>query len=636
MKGITACTLDCPDACSLLCYEDGRGVFHLRGNPDHPVTSGFTCGKIKNFHERLRSPDRLTTPRLREGEKWRSVDWETALALCAGKIQALRREPASILHIHGEGAKGVLKQAGKLLFASLGASRVRGSLCDAAGYVASVQDFGSRDNHDIRDLLNAQRIVNWGKDLSRSSVHTAAMVKQARKHGTAVLSISPGGDGNAPFSDEWVRIRPGTDRFLAAAVIRLLLQRGMMREEILSRTANWDRFRSLIAEKSVEELLGACDVEGKEFERVFAFYAGQESVATLIGAGVQRYRYGGENVRFINALALLSGNIGRSGGGSYFHLHSLRNVNLDWTKDPERKTRRAFHMPTIGLDILEAKDPPLRMIWVNGSNVINQAPDSREVARAFQSVEFKVVVDAFMTDTAERADLVLPCTLMLEQEDIVASYLHDYVHYVKPVLEPPKEARSDFWIFSELAKRLDPPVDFPDAETCLRASLESPHLEVSLEELREKSYVRALRPRIAYGGMRFDHKDGRYRFPESLHDEGPVSDEYPLRLLTLIRKDAIHSQILPEKQVPPAAWVAPENPFLKHLDLEREVFLASPLGRLRVTLKFLPGLHPASVLYRRGDWMKLGGGANQLIAAGLTDVGDGAPFYEQYVRLENG
>jgi len=109
-----------------------------------------------------------------------------------------------------------------------------------------------------------------------------------------------------------------------------------------------------------------------------------------------------------------------------------------------------------------------------------------------------------------------------------------------------------------------------------------------------------------------------------------------LRLLTLIRREAIHSQMNPEQQKqPPDAWVSPDNPVLPHLDLKKPVELVSPLGRLRVALQMLPGLHPEAVLYRRGDWISCGGGVNQLISAGLTDIGSGAAYYDQYVRLEN-
>ena len=633
---LTACTLDCPDGCSLLISSDAQGNVSIKGNPLHPFTAGFTCRKIRDFMQRLQSPNRITRPMLRRGKSWQPVSWDEALDLCAEKIQLYRREPASILHLHGESVKGALKQSSKLFFARLGASRVRGSLCDAAGYVAYVADFGSRKNHELGDLLNSGRIVNWGKDLSRSSIHTAALVRRARQQGAKVLTISPGGDGNGPFSDEFVRIPPGSDRFLAAAVVRLLMDNGRVTDEILSHTNSWKAFREIIRSYPLEHLAALCDVTFLDIQRVYSWYTEGGPTATIVGAGLQRYSFGGENVRFINALAFLSGNIGRPGGGSYFHLHSLRNLNLDWTKDPENKPRRSFLMPIIGRNILEAKYPAVRMIWVNGSNLINQAPNIHETIRAFETIEFKVVVDAFMTDTAERADVFLPCALMFEQEDIGVSYLHDFVHQVRAVFPPPGEARTDHWILSELGKRLDPPIRLPEAEVCLRASLSSPSFSTSLEELRENHFVQAKHSPVAYPGMQFDHPDGKYRLPTELHEEPPPPEAYPLRLLTLIRRETIHSQILPEKQTePPTVWIAPDCLCLGHLDLLEEVYLVSPLGRLKVRVEVTPGLHPDVVIYRRGDWMKLGGGANQLIAAGLTDIGNGAPFYQQVVRLEN-
>lgn len=637
MEEITACTLDCPDSCSLIVYRDARGEAHVRGNPDHPFTAGFTCRKARNFIKRLQSPDRITTPLLKTATGRRPISWSDALDLCAEKIEAYRKEPASILHFQGEGAKGALKGVTKLFFGMLGSSRVKGSLCDAAGYVATLLDFGSRNNNDIADLLNARRIVNWGRDLSRSSVHTAALVRMARRNGTRVLTISPGGDGNDDYSDARIRVRPGMDRFLAAAVIRLFIEAGELDEDILSHSAGFDALRGIVLRRSVKEMAEACAATESDVEEIHSWYREEGPVASIIGTGLQRYARGGENVRFIDALALLSGNIGRSGGGVYYHMHSLRNLETGWTEDPENKPRRTLLMPVIGRQILEAHDPPVRMIWVNGSNVINQAADSGLTVRAFETVEFKVVVDAFMTDTAERADLILPCALLLEQEDIVASYLHDYVHYVKPALEPPGEAKSDYWIVSELGKRLDPPVILPEPDACFRASLATPYLDVTLEELREKRFVRACRDKVAYAGLRFDHPDGKYHFVQTLHDEPAPPEGYPLRLLTLIRGDAVHSQILPEMQeIPPVVWIAPDSPVSKNLNLAGDVFLVSPLGRLKVQVKMLDGLHPEVALYRRGDWMKLGGGANRLIEAGLTDVGRGAPFYKQWVRLENG
>jgi anaerobic selenocysteine-containing dehydrogenase len=636
MKQITACTYDCPDACSLVAQTAADGSVSLRGNPESPFTRGFMCAKTRGQYRRITSPSRILTPLLKRAGGWEAIGWEAALDLCAEKIQALRAEPTAILHIHSDGAKGVLKEAVNLFFSSLGSSRIMGSLCDAAGYVAGMEDFGSRENHDIEDLAHAAAIVNWGKDFSRSSVHTAAIVRQARKRGASVLTISPGGDGSRAFSDRHIRIRPGSDRFLAAALIRRLFEKKRVAADVLGRTHQPQRFQELILKQPVESLLATCEVAPADYEALCDVYAETRPAATVIGAGLQRYRFGGESVRFINALALLSGNIGVPGGGAYFHLHSFRNLELGWVRGPGHKGRRGFHIATIGKEILAARQPPVRMIWVNGINVVNQAPNALETARAFEQVAFKVVVDAFLNDTAQRADLVLPCALMLEQEDVIGSFLHEYVQMVSAVCPPPEGVRTDYWIVTELGRRLDPPIRMPEAEACLQAALNSPHLDTSLEELRRRRFVRSKRPRIAYEGLVFHHADGKYRFPAQLHAEPPPPADYPLRLLTLIRRSAIHSQILPEDQAsPPTVWVSPESPALKAVDLTRPVDLVSPLGRLAVTIALEPGLHPAAVVYRRGDWMSRGGGANQLIASGVTDIGGGAPFYEQYVRLEN-
>ena len=159
MKAITACSMDCPDACSLVIQTDGD-TYSVKGNPDHPVTAGLICPKIKKHIRRLKHPDRIVYPMRRVGGAWEKISWDAALDLCAEKIQELRTEPVAILHIMGSGAKGVLKEASQLFFDRLGASRVRGSLCDSTGIMGYIYGFGSRINHGIDDLLQAARIVN--------------------------------------------------------------------------------------------------------------------------------------------------------------------------------------------------------------------------------------------------------------------------------------------------------------------------------------------------------------------------------------------------------------------------------------------------------------------------------------------
>ncbi len=637
MQVTTACTMDCPDACSLKVSVDGDRAVKLRGNPDHPFTAGFTCTKIKKHLARLQSAERIVHPMLREGDRWRRVSWETALDLCAGKIDALRNDPAAIAHVRASGAKGVTKEAVALFFDLLGASRTRGSLCDAAGIMAYHYDFGSRRNHHTHDLRHAQRIINWGKDLSRSSIHMAAMVRKARKNGATLLMISPCRQGNRSFTDHHILIRPGTDRFLAAAVLRRLVANDGVQHEILERTRHWPAFEALLLGHTEDDLIQACDVSGDAVDRLYDYYTAEGSAATLIGAGVQRHVRGGENVRFINALALLSGHIGKSGGGSYFHLHSTGLFNMKWMHAARRTRRRSLNIATIGRDLLEARSPEIQMLWVNGINVVNQAPHSRLTVKAFEKIPFKVVVDAFFNDTALRADLVLPSALMLEQEDVIGSYLHNHIQYVPQVIPPPKEARTDHWIVRQIGRRLNPAIELPSVQACMRASLDSPGIDISLDALKEKGSFEVPIAKVAYADLKFDHPDGRARLPLQLHPESAAPEGYPMQLLSLIRRDAIHSQILAQDQQGfSQIWISPDNPAWKDLDLTAPIYLASPLGRIAVEVNPMEALHPDTVVYRRGDWMALGGGVNRIIADQETDIGGGPAYYHQYVRLENG
>jgi len=630
----TACTLDCPDRCSLVVRKEG-GRPRIGGSREHPLTAGFACVKIKRHLKRLSSRDRLVDPLLRTKGGWHRIGWPEALDRCAAEVDRLRDNPQAILHLAGGGDKGVLHLLGRLLFGLLGASATQGNLCNAAGVAAMEADFGSLAHNAIHLLLESGRIVLWGKDLRRSSPHLARVVQRAGRLGAEVLGITPGGCDYDRLTGRVIRVRPGTDRFLAAAGLRRLLEEGSIPAGIIKATANFETFRELIMRSPVQELASRAGVGQKEVEELVSFYQGPGPTATLIGWGLQRYLYGGQNVRFINALALLSGQVGRPGGGSGLIINYSRNLNLAWSRAPGEDRRRRLRLPLLGQD-LDSACPPVEFIWINGVNIANQAAGGPLISQSLARVPFKVVVEAFMTDTAALADLILPCALLLEKEDLTADKcLDDSIHYVQPVFRPPGRAKPDHWIYTELGRRLSPSVELPPAEECFKKSLDLPCLDAGLEELRRKGTILARRPEVAFQGLVFDHPDGKYRLPEKLDQEPPPPPGFPLRLLTLVRGGYLHSQIPPEDQEsPPKAWISPREPSLAGLDLERPVRLVTGLGRARINLIADPGLQTGLVLTRRGGWQSLGAGLNQLIEPRLTDLGHGAALYHQYARLE--
>ena len=287
MKITTACTMDCGDACSLLVDTEKKTV---RGNPKHPFTKGFCCKKGGRYFERIDSEDRLTEPLVRRGTGFEPVSWDEAMTLIAEKLDAARAVPESILHIHGHGYRGILGKSSTVFFDKLGASTDYGSLCDDTGIEACIRDFGVLNHNDPEDILNADRVVNWGRDMTRCSIHQLALLQKARKNGTEVLTISPGGDGTPEFSDVNVMIRPGTDRFLAAAVLKLFLEAGDLNPWVLTRTANWPALRGLVDGLKFRDLCAACEVPARDAEMVYEWYADRGRGGHGHGLGVAAAR----------------------------------------------------------------------------------------------------------------------------------------------------------------------------------------------------------------------------------------------------------------------------------------------------------------------------------------------------------
>ncbi len=637
---VSSCTLDCPDLCSFSVEGDGEKA-RVRGNPDHPFTRGFTCNKGPALLKRINHPDRIVYPLLKKNGEFTPISWDNAFDLCEERIKGF--SPEEILHIKGFGYRGVLAKASKVFFNHLGALEVYGSLCDEAGCEAVATDFGTLDHNDPEEILNSDCIVNWGRDLSRSSVHYAALVRQARKNGARVISISPGGDGNPAFSDDMVLIRPGTDRFLAAALCRMIIDSGKANPELAACSKGLDVFLQQIGSHSLEELLSYCDVSLEDAKMLFRAYRDCSAVSSLIGWGVQRYVHGAENVRYINALGVISGHIGRSGAGIYYNISSSRNF-APWALKKKVPPQRSIPLQSMK-DTLEQREMKVRMIWVDGINVANQVPDCSSAAALLEETEFVVGVDAFMNDTLMRCDLILPCALTMEREDLLGSAGNNFVNWSAKVLEPRGEARSDFEIMRELGSRIFDNNPIPEAEECLHRALGAGMNDESLEEIKQRGFARGKWPAVAYEGLRFGYEDGKCRLPEKLsvpenlsqpeQSSSPESSASCFSLLTLLRRNRLHSQIPEdEQQGLPILYISDSSPCLCGLSDGSRALLKTELGEMKVVLQIDPSIHPEAAIIRRGGWMKHGHSANPIIAPLITDMGYGAAYYSQKAWLE--
>jgi anaerobic selenocysteine-containing dehydrogenase len=628
----TACTYDCPDACCLRVSVDAEGqVSHIRGDPEHPVTRGFVCYRVHRHKRLLRHPDRLASPLVRDGDGFRPIDWDKALDLCAGELRSTLEVhgPGAVLHIGGGGSLALSKELVGRFFRSLGPiTTVHGGICGEAGERAQRVDFGDCACHDYTDLRHSAAVVLWGKNPVASGVHLVPFLHDARDRGAPVWVINPCPSESHRLADHVVCPAPGSDGWLALAVLRRLHERGALRDG--HRVENLDAVERLLRGLDPERCARRCDVPAEQIEALADLYS-RRPVATWIGWGLQRSAAGGHAVRCIDALCLLSGQVGVRGGGANFS--SGRSRGLDRSMFPGG-SGRTVGAATLGRDIAAQDRPPIRFVYVACANPVTQHADSGACRRALGDPDrFVVVADAFLTDTARAADLVLPVALMLEEErDVVGSYQHHHVARVQRVVPPPAGVRSDLQIVQELSRRLGRPRD---------DVLDEP--AATVERMSAAWFTRAhgarwarnpAQPEVPHAG-RFATPSGKARLVAEPPPEPPDLDPADLLFLTVSSRRWQTSQLPEDEQQGPArCTVSAAAARRAGVEAGQRARLTSPLGAMEVVVELSDAIHPSACLVHRGGWVCRGRGVNLLVEGVETDLGQGTAFYSQRVRLE--
>jgi anaerobic selenocysteine-containing dehydrogenase len=630
----TTCALDCPDRCAVL-VEKGADRIRLRGDTTHPLTVGFLCRKIQRHPHRLTHRDRITHPWVRtEGREgpFRPADWDEAMSAAVEAIERARAvDPATVMLIRSAGTMGVSKEFIDLVFTRSGARLPIGSLCDLAGIAAIEQDAGALRMNDPREIDGAHAVVLWGKNPRASSVHVAAQVVAARRRGATVLGVTPDESGLRGLADHVVRVRPGRDRFLALAVIKLVLDRV---DPPWERTGDRAAFEALLKRLDIDDLLDASEVSMEDVEILAAAYARGPRVATIVGWGIQRYRAGAETVRALHALSFVAGSLGQPGGGFYYNVASSAAFTpletlVDLADQPGVAT--PLHLPTLADDLAKA-DPPVRVAWLTSTNIVNQGPDAHALRREFERIDTVIAVEAFWTETARTATIVLPPTLWLEEEDVVGSAWRSEVASVRRIVDPPHACRTDFDIAMDLADRLGVDVPWRTLDDWLAARL--PGGRRCLADLRDRGWLDREEDRIAWQHGS-GHADGLFRLLTSLTPISEPHPDRPLHLLTLVRGGAMHSQMDASEQAGPLdVRLHPVTARSHGLREGTAVRITSKTGALEGVLTLDANLHETAVACPRGGWIEYGQGVNLATEPVATDLGDGTAFYETMVRVE--
>lgn len=456
----SACPLNCWDSCGfLVTVEDGK-VTKVEGNPEHPITQGKICGRGRMLENRANSEDRLLYPLKKVEGSFQQISWKQALDEIAEKLSYYKESfgTTTVLHSHDYANSGLLSHLDSRFFNLYGGvTELTGSICWGAGIEAQKWDFGDAYSHSPGDLANSKHVVIWGRNIARTNMHLFQNLQSVKKKGTRVYVIDPIFNATAKLANEYISIKPGFDGLLAAGIMKELLRMELHDDEFLAtRTVGFQDLKALLDSVTLDYISEVTEVPVETITHLAKVY-GDRPVSTIMGLGMQRYENGGNTIRLLDALVAVSGNIGIPGGGAnYANKQVGQSFDYQNMTMPERKkSTRTFTMMKQAEEILAAVDPVIKMGVVTCGNPLTQVPDTNKVREAFESLETLVVIDQFMTDTAELADYVLPAATAFEVEDVYySSMYHHYVNHGPKLVEPPGEAKPDAWIWAELANRL--------------------------------------------------------------------------------------------------------------------------------------------------------------------------------------
>lgn len=650
----TACSKDCRDTCTLLVEVAGGRVTGVSGDPDNEITRGFICPKARYELQRLYSPDRLLYPMVRRDGALQRASWDEALDIVAEKLCRYRDDVGSlsVLHYSDKGTMGWLNDLEDRFFNLFGGVTVPwGTLCATAGTTAQALDFGDVIAHDPLDIINSRTILVWGRNPAFTNIHLLPLLKEVRSRGACVVLIDPVPTVTRNFCDHHLAPHPGTDGALALGMARVILDEGLEDHSYIeANVLGFDEFSSMLKNYPVDRVAEITGIATEKIKWLAVLYATQKPGSIQLGFGMQRYSNSGSAVRAIDALAAIAGNIGIAGGGANYSCGYPGKMKADISARDKRTHHRSFPKAAIPRHILQADDPPVKALFITRANPATQLPDSSLTRKAFQSVEFRVVVDLELTETAEMADVVLPCTTFFEQENIYSSWGHNYIIYGRQAIPPLGEAKNDWDIFSGLARRLGFGEEYGSSEQWLDVLLK-PFLSggIGREALKGKSFRCPGAPVVPWSNGSFKTPSGRFEIfshraekmgapplpvyshpSESTPEKHDRCGEYPFSLLSPAHSDSIHSQFYSHVEPGDLPFVHLGAGKAKELGIldGSLVEVVSPRGKLAGRAQLHQDFRDDVVLIYCGGSPRDKRGVNVLTSDRISDLGNGATFYD--------
>ncbi len=669
-----ACPHDCPDTCALRVTVEGGRVTRVAGDPSHPPTHGALCTKVSRYAERTYAPDRVLTPLRRVGPKgagrFEPVGWDEALADIAERLKAVAAEdPQAVLPYSYAGTMGLVQGDGMAarFFHKMGASLLDRTICSMAGGDALVATYGAKVGMHVEQFAHSKLILIWGSNPITSSVHFWNFAQQAKRAGARLVCIDPRRTETAEKCHQHIALLPGTDGALALGLMHELITHDRLDHGYLEKyVEGWPALRERALQWPAERAAATCGITTDEVRELAREYGSTQPAAIRLNYGMQRVRGGGNAARLVALLPCLVGAWRQPAGGLLLSASGwFRNAKHDaWLQRPDLlagRTPRTINMSTIGDDLLREASPgfgpKVQAVVVYNSNPVAVAPDSRQVARGFAREDlFTVVLEHFLTDTADHADYVLPATTQLEHWDAHMAYGHTYAMLNKPAIAPVGQSRSNASIFRDLARRMGyTEACFEDSdETMAMGAFKAEQVDLQALDAQGWSRLRIADAPFAEGG--FPTPSGKARAAEapglgvpdhvpnyeSVQSSPELAARFPLAMISPPARHFLNSTFvnvasLRAAQREPLVELHPQDAAARGISTGSTVRVFNDRGEYRCKAEVTDRARPGVVNGLGVWWRKFGlngTNVNELTHQRLTDMGRAPVFYDCLVDVQ--
>jgi assimilatory nitrate reductase catalytic subunit len=550
----------------------------LAGDPAFPVNNGQLCIKGFTALDMLHRADRVTTPMKRTASgEFEPVSWDAALDDIAARLDATRtRHGRDANACYGSGSLTNEKAylLGKFARVALKTANIdyNGRYCMSSAAAAQNKAFGIDRGmpFPIADIPAARTVVLWGSNLADTLPPAMQYFDALKQSGGQLVVVDPRRTETARVADVHLQLTPGTDLALANGMLHIVIEERLFDEHyVATRTTGFDQVRAVVSQyhpAHVERLTGVSELAMRRLVRRLADGASM----LLSGRGPEQQSKGVDSVLAMINLMLALGHCGKphagfgtltgQGNGQGGREHGQKCDQLPGYRLIENESHRravaavwnvpADSLPRKGkhtIELIQALGDDVKSLIVMGSNLAVASPDLNETTRRLDSLDLLVVCDAFMNETATRADYVLPITLWAEEDGTMTNF-EGRVLRRRRAVDPPGTARSDLWILSALASRLGAEgftfdtadAVFEELSRCTAGGV-ADYSGIAIKALDQANGVHwpctsstpaEGTPRLF--ADRFAHPDGRARFhPVEHRDAGELpDDEYPLYFLT--------------------------------------------------------------------------------------------------------